>query len=76
MPWSRKLSAPIALNDGRTIATLSDAARLVLALPELHGRNPHWQYAGELLIRAAGDKKAVESAEVQLRIALIAEGLI
>jgi hypothetical protein len=47
-----------------------------LALPELHGSNPHWQYAAELLIRAAGDKKSVEGAEAQLRVALKAEGLI
>jgi len=56
MPWTRKLLSPVALEDGRVIATLSDAARLMLALPELHARNPHWLSAGELLIKAAGDK--------------------
>ena len=76
MPWTRKLLPPVALKDGRVIATLSDAARLMLTLPELHARNPHWHNAGELLIKAAGDKKSLEDADAQLRIALKAEGLI
>jgi len=76
MPWTRKLLSPIALKDGRVIATLSDAARLMLTLPELHARYPHWHYAGELLIMAAGDKKSIEEAEAQLTIALKTEGLI
>jgi len=76
MPWTRKLPTPIALNDGHVIATLSDAARLMLVLPKLHADNPHWQYVGELLLEAAGDKESVSDAEAQLRIALKAEGLI
>ena len=76
MTWTRKLSAPIILKDGRAIATLSDAARLMITLPQLHADSPNWQYAGELLLEAANDKKSVEDAEAQLKIALEAEGLI
>ena len=47
--------SPIALKYGSVIATLPDAARLMLTLP-VHARNPHWHNAGELLIMAAGDK--------------------
>jgi hypothetical protein len=34
MPWVRKFDEPIALKDGRTIATLADARRLMVSLPE------------------------------------------
>jgi hypothetical protein len=50
----------------------------MLALPERHQRNAHWQYAGELLLKAAdsGNKYAVMDARAQLTRALRAEGLI
>jgi hypothetical protein len=76
MPWTRKLLSPIELKDGRVIATLSDAARLMVTLPQLHADSPHWLHAGELLLEAAGDKESVSDAEAQLKIALKAEGLI
>ena len=63
MTWRAALPSPIALNDGRTIATLSDARDLMLGLPELHTRNPHWQYAAELLLKAAKAPAEIERAE-------------
>jgi hypothetical protein len=74
--WSRELPHAIALNDGRTIATLDDACSLMLTLPERMQRNKHWRYAGELLLVAAKNKQAVGAARVQLAVALRAEGLI
>jgi hypothetical protein len=69
---------PVTLNDGRTVATLADARELMLTLPERHQRNAHWQYAGELLLKAAdyGEKYAVMDARAQLTRALKAEGLL
>jgi hypothetical protein len=52
MSWSTKIWKPIKLKDGRSIETLADARAIMLALPELHQRNPHWQYAAELLPRS------------------------
>ena len=34
MSWTRKFDAPIALKDGRKLASLDDARRLMLSLPE------------------------------------------
>jgi hypothetical protein len=53
MPWSRKLSEPFTLDDGRTFSTLRDAADFLLKLPELHQANPYWQYAAAAMMRAA-----------------------
>jgi hypothetical protein len=74
MTWSRKLAKPIALKDGRTIATLGEAREMMLSLPPIHRRGAVWQYAGELLAEGADDSLA--DAEAQLERALKAEGLI
>jgi hypothetical protein len=76
MGWEKKFWKPIKLKDRRTIATLADARALILALPPLHQRNPHWQYAGELLMRASTSKSAVDDALAQLLRALKAERLV
>jgi len=76
MGWQAKFWKPVKLKDGRTLATLADARTLVLALPDLHQRNAHWQYAGELLLRASTSKSAVDDAQAQLLRALKAEELI
>ena len=76
--WSRKLTRPIALNDGRALATLSEARAFILALPEPHQHSERWRYAEELLNKAAenGEKYAVMDASAQLNRALKAEGLL
>jgi hypothetical protein len=33
MPWTRKLKAPILLNDDRRVETLSDARKIIQGLP-------------------------------------------
>jgi hypothetical protein len=67
---------PIALRDGRTLATLADARAIVLELPERRQRDEHWLYAGELLLEAATRNGPMKITFAQLRRALIAEGLI
>jgi hypothetical protein len=76
MTWSRKLAKPIALKDGRTIATLGEAREMMLSLPPIHRRGAVWQYAGELLAEGADDMDSLADAESQLERALRAEGLI
>jgi hypothetical protein len=76
MPWTRKFSNPIVLKDGRTIATLREAAELILTLPERTQLRPHWQYAGELLTETAEQGLDPIDAWAQFRRALIAEGML
>jgi hypothetical protein len=42
MTWARKLAKPIALKDGRTIATLGDARAVMQSLSERRQRNELW----------------------------------
>jgi hypothetical protein len=53
MFWSRRLLQPIALNDGRRLATLDDVAEVVLALPDSRLLKACWDEAIDLLIDAA-----------------------
>jgi hypothetical protein len=76
LTWSRKFAEPIALKDGRVVATLSDARALLLTLPERYQLQAHWQYAGELLLNAAEHKSGLTDAWAQLRRALIVEGML
>ena len=75
MSWDRKLK-PIALNDGRNIATLADARELLLALPDRQQRNSQWQYAAELLLYAAEHGGPTADARNQLNRVLTSAGLI
>ena len=78
MSWSRKLSEPIALDDGRAFATLRDAADFMLRLPEPHLSNMHWQIAAEAMMKADNPRSSVEelqAAERILKAALRAEGV-
>jgi hypothetical protein len=78
MPWVRKFDQPIALKDGRKLATLADARRLMLSLPELRQRTHHWQHTADLLLKAASrdGRFALAQVRAQLPRALEAEGLI
>ncbi|SEF09645.1 hypothetical protein SAMN05444161_8299 [Rhizobiales bacterium GAS191] len=77
MPWSRKLIEPITLKDGRVL-TVADARAFMLALPERRQMAPYWQYATELLLKAAtrNSVDAPRDAWAQLRRALMAEGMV
>jgi hypothetical protein len=48
--WERKFEDPIALPDGRTLATLRDAATFITALPKKEAALPEWQAAIEALM--------------------------
>jgi hypothetical protein len=79
MPWSRKLSSSINLNDGRQLATLDDVAELVMTLPNAHLHKACWDKAIDLLIDASHDEASlgvVAEAEAKLAIAFKVEGLI
>jgi hypothetical protein len=76
MPWSFKLSSPIALKDGRRLETLADARAFIFALPERYSESPHLKLAVRMLDEASKDWMLVSEAEAQIRVALKAEGLI
>ena len=78
MPWVRKFRQPIALKDGRTIATLADARRVVLSLPRSEQSSPGWQDADNLLARAASRDGSfvLEQVQAQFPKVLRASGLI
>jgi hypothetical protein len=76
MPWSRELSAPIILKDGREIATLNDARAVMRSLPAKIQNNDTWLYAGGLLLEAATSDGPMGETIAHLRRALRAEGLL
>jgi hypothetical protein len=76
MPWSRPLSEPIVLKDGRVIATLNDARAVMRTLPAQTQNNDVWLYTGGLLLEAATSDGPMGETIANLRRALKAEGLI
>jgi hypothetical protein len=76
MPWSRQLSVPIVLKDGRVIATLGYAREMMLAIPALHREEAIWRTTADLLNEAAAFQDLVPDTEDQLLRALKAEGLL
>jgi hypothetical protein len=48
--WKRKFEEPIPLPDGRTLATLHDAATFITGLPKKEAALPEWQAAIEALM--------------------------
>jgi hypothetical protein len=77
MIWAHRFARPIALKDGRVIATLADARAFIHSRPEIR-EDPVWQYAAELLLDAAtvGGKRSIGDARAQLTRALKVGGLI
>jgi hypothetical protein len=53
MPWSTPFDEPIALQGGRKLKTLQQAADYIIKLPENAQQQAHWQTAVENLIHAA-----------------------
>jgi hypothetical protein len=58
------------------LATLEDAARFVGLLRSWRQGRPHWDFAAELLLRAAetGKRRDVEAATAQMERGLRVEG--
>jgi hypothetical protein len=77
MAWTRKLTPPLVLKDGRALKTLSDARDMILGLLEGQQRAPYWQHAAELLLYAVeDDKEEIHDMRAQLMRALYRDGFI
>jgi hypothetical protein len=74
--WDRKLAWPVTVRDGEAVATLSDARRLILNLPDSIQQRVTWQGAAEVLLMAAesGSDGDIEQATLQIERALIHDG--
>lgn len=70
MTWSRRFDAPIALPDGREIATLRQAGEYIAALPAKEQHEQRWRTATECLLAAAERGGIVMLAEIAMRKAL------
>jgi len=75
--WSRRLTRPIYLNDGRTVATLAHARDLMLEIPSARRGAVHWRMAADLLLAAArfGGQEPIRLAGAQMSSALRADDL-
>jgi hypothetical protein len=76
MAWTRKLPEPIALTDGRVIATLNDARVVMRSLPARSQSSDAWLYAGGLMLEAATAGGPIRETATQLRRVLRANGLL
>ena len=76
MPWTRKFPQPIALKDGRVIATLDDARVVMRSLPATSQSRDVWLYTGGLMLEAATVRGPIRETAAQLRRALRADGLL
>ncbi len=53
MSWDQCFDRPVVLPDGKTLRTLEDARRHILALPKSEHETTAWQVAIEALLIAA-----------------------
>jgi hypothetical protein len=63
MTWSRRLSAPITLKNGRSANTLNEVREMMLSVPVELRRGGAWHHAVSLLSDAAQDKAPVADVE-------------
>jgi hypothetical protein len=68
--WGQRFHDPIALSNGRELATLEDAARFAQKLPKTEQQRPHWQLAVETLINAAEGRDFLIHARIAMLKAL------
>jgi len=61
---------------GIELATLGDAARFVGQMKPFRQARPHWDFAAELLLKAAAtrEEEDIEAATAQMERALLVEG--
>jgi hypothetical protein len=69
MSWTRKLAAPIRLDDGRILRTLADVRALLLSLSPPQQANATWQASGALLLEAAHGGRGASLAELTAQLA-------
>jgi hypothetical protein len=70
MPWSTRFEDPIALDRGRELVTLEDAARYIQKLPKADQQLEEWQTATAVLIGAAEDRDFLMHARIAVLRAL------
>jgi hypothetical protein len=70
MPWSTKFDEPIAIEDGKRLRTLREAADHIVALPAPQTKLPHWQTAIACLLAAAEGKGPTMMARIGMLQAL------
>jgi hypothetical protein len=71
MTWDRQLSRPIALSDGRTLATLRCAAECLIATFDGISHWPALEHARDLLMTAAETGKRQEVAAATHQVAIV-----
>jgi hypothetical protein len=69
MSWTRKLDAPIQLDDGRTLRTLADVRGLVLSLSERQQADATWQTTGALLLDVAHGARGADLRDLTAQLA-------
>jgi hypothetical protein len=70
MPWTSAFEYPIALQDGRKLLTLEDAANYITKLPEAEHTAPEWQAAMECLILVSENSGPTMMARIGVMRAL------
>jgi hypothetical protein len=75
MPGDRRFGVPIALLDGRSITTSSDAREVLLTVKPTARRRAVWRYLSTLLIDAA-DRASMTEVEVVLLRGLNSERMV
>jgi len=60
--WDQRFDRPVVLPDGKTLRTLEDARRHILALPKSEHETTAWQVAIEALLVAAEKRSVVQPA--------------
>ena len=70
------LTFPIALSDGRAVATIGDAARLFESLSEAQRETSHWGIAIRMMDHALREPTYLKTATLSLQTALAMDGLL
>jgi hypothetical protein len=70
MPWSAKFDAPVPVDGGKPLLTLTDAAEYIMALSPRLAAQPHWQLAMAHLIDAAEGRDFIMHARIAMLRAL------
>lgn len=70
------LTFPIALADGKTVATVGDAANLFASLGEEQRDANHWRIAIRMMDHAIREVSYLKTATLSLQTALAMDGLL
>ena len=68
------LTFPIALSDGRMVASIDEAANLFHALSETQRSSNHWRIAIRMLDNAIREPSYLKTATLSLQTALAMDG--